>query len=131
MHVYTEVTVLHWDTQYSDMLCNCLVSQMHTLASPHTLSLQPKTPDKVKHFRGMTQPEAGKQRVFHSFAADPSTAKGISHGVSTRTSLQASDLVNPSPKSLFEHLMQEKSEQVYASKKTAPLGTYVINPLVE
>lgn len=70
----------------------------------------------------MTQPEAGKQRVFHSFAADPTTARGISHGISTRTSLQAAHLVNPPPKSLFAHLMQEKSEHIYASKQSAPLG---------
>ena len=70
----------------------------------------------------MTQPEAGKQRVLHSFAADPPTAKEISHGISTRTSLQAADLVNPASKSPFQHLMQEKSEHIYASKQTAPLG---------
>ena len=73
----------------------------------------------------MTQPEAGKQRVLHSFAADPPTAKGISHGISTRTSLQATHLMNPPPKSLFEHLLQEKSEHISASKKTAPLGGWV------
>lgn len=80
------------------------------------------TPEKIKYFRGMTQPEPGKQRVFHSFAEDPPTAKEKSHGISTRTSLKASDLANPPSKSLFEHLMQEKVESIYGSKAKAPLG---------
>ena len=70
----------------------------------------------------MTRPEAGKQRVLYSFASDPPTAKEIAHGINARTSLEASALVNPQPKSLFEHVSQENSEQVYKSKTTAPLG---------
>ena len=50
--------------------------------------MQASTPDKVKPFRGMTQPAAGAQRVIYSFAHDPPIAKNKTHGISSKSSLQ-------------------------------------------
>lgn len=41
----------------------------------------------MRKFRGTTQPEAGKERVFYGRANDPTIASQIMHGVSTKTSL--------------------------------------------
>ncbi len=48
------------------------------------------TPDLVKKLRGMTRPEPGQQRVFHSFAGDAPVAKEIRHGIGTKDSLAVS-----------------------------------------
>lgn len=37
---------------------------------------------------------------------------------------QARDLANPRPKSLFIQRLHDKKEDLYASKKKAPLGNY-------
>ncbi|XP_068752255.1 EF-hand domain-containing family member B-like [Montipora capricornis] len=83
----------------------------------------PTRPETVKKFRGTTQPKAGKERVFYGRANDPDVASQISHGVSTKTSLVAGDLVNPTRKSLFSQRMLEKKESLYASRRNAPLGS--------
>lgn len=79
-------------------------------------------PETVRKFRGTTQPEAGKERVFYGRANDPDVASRITHGVNTKSSLVAGHLVNPSRKSLFSQRMLEKKESIYASRKNAPLG---------
>ncbi len=56
-------------------------------------SERPPTPELVKRLRGMTRPEPGQQRVFHSFAGDPPVAKEIRHGIDTKDSLAVSWLV--------------------------------------
>lgn len=86
------------------------------------IAQRPLRPEAVRKFRGTTQPEAGKERVFYGRANDPNIASHINHGVSTRTSLVAGDLVNPTRKSLFSQRMQDKKESLYASRKNAPLG---------
>ncbi|KAK2547717.1 EF-hand domain-containing family member B [Acropora cervicornis] len=83
----------------------------------------PTRPETVKKFRGTTQPEAGKERVFYGRANDVDIASQMSHGVSTKTSLVSGDLVNPTRRSLFSQRMLEKKESVYASRRKAPLGT--------
>lgn len=93
--------------------------------SAHCMQIQelPTRPETVKKFRGTTQPEAGKERVFYGRANDVDIASQISHGVSTKTSLVSGDLVNPTRRSLFSQRMLEKKESVYASRRKAPLGT--------
>ncbi|EDO30325.1 predicted protein [Nematostella vectensis] len=79
-------------------------------------------PENVRKFRATTQPFVGSERVFHGRANDPNIAAQIVHGVNTRPSLWAEDLVNPTRKSLFAQRMLEKKEGLYASHKNAPLG---------
>ncbi|KAL9958296.1 hypothetical protein ACROYT_G035296 [Oculina patagonica] len=83
---------------------------------------RPTRPDTIRKFRGTTHPEAGKERVFYGRANDPDFASRIVHGVNTKSSLVAGDLVNPTRKSLFSQRMLEKKEGLYASRKNAPLG---------
>ncbi|KAJ7351913.1 hypothetical protein OS493_034518 [Desmophyllum pertusum] len=80
-------------------------------------------PETIRKFRGTTQPQAGKERVFYGRANDPDFASRIAHGVSTKSSLIAGDLVNPSRKSLFSQRMLDKKEGLYASRKNGPLGS--------
>jgi len=86
------------------------------------IAQRPMRPETVRKFRGTTQPEAGQERVFYGRANDPDIASQILHGVSTKTSLVAGDLVNPTRKSLFSQRMLDKKESLYASRKNAPLG---------
>ncbi|XP_071822660.1 EF-hand domain-containing family member B-like [Apostichopus japonicus] len=83
-----------------------------------------QTPDVVKKFRNFTQSEPQERRVFYGRAADPDVASSILHGVTTTSSQNAGDLVNPEPKSLFKQKLEDKKEEnLYASKKKAPLGS--------
>lgn len=82
-------------------------------------------PETVRKFRGATQPEAGKERVFYGRANDPDIASRITHGVDTKSSLVAGQLVNPSRKSLFSQRMLDKKESIYASRKNTPLGNFI------
>lgn len=50
------------------------------------------TPDVVRQFRGMTQPEPGQKRVFHSFANDPPVPH-LAHGIKTKSSLAVSSVM--------------------------------------
>lgn len=86
------------------------------------IARKPTKPETVKKFRGTTQPEAGKERVFYGRANDPDIASQISHGVSTKTSFVAGDLVNPTRKSHFSQRMLDKKESLYSSRNNAPLG---------
>lgn len=61
--------------------------------------------------------------MFHSFAGDPPLAKEIQHGIQTKDSLAAMELLNPVRKTRYEQRLQGQLEQVYASKKKAPLGS--------
>lgn len=45
----------------------------------------------------------------------------ITHGVSSQSSIHASDLINPDKKSLFQQRLLDKKEDIYVSKKS-PLG---------
>lgn len=60
--------------------CNFFVSNRE-------LSLKDTRPETVRKFRGTTQPEAGKERVFYGRANDPDVASRITHGVNTKSSL--------------------------------------------
>lgn len=44
------------------------------------------TPEPVRRFRHQTQPSPGERRVIHSFV-DDSIKQDISHGISSKTSL--------------------------------------------
>ena len=50
------------------------------------------TPDVVRQFRGMTQPEPGQKRVFHSFTKDPPVPH-LAHGIKTKSSLAVSSVM--------------------------------------
>jgi len=81
-----------------------------------------KTPDNVAKFRGYTQPPAAMPRIFYGRANDPDTPKRVVHGVITKPSMFAGDLVSPPPKSLFSQRLKDKKEALYASRKNCPLG---------
>ncbi|XP_031556686.1 EF-hand domain-containing family member B-like [Actinia tenebrosa] len=79
-------------------------------------------PNNVKKFQAFTRPRAGVERIFYGRADDPNIAAQINHGVSTKPSLWAGDLVNPPKTTLFSQRMLDKKEAIYASRKNAPLG---------
>jgi hypothetical protein len=83
---------------------------------------RPLTPERVRKFQAATRPSPGEKRILHSFAGDPPPDPIIRHGVVTRTSLEASDLVNPAPKTLYQHNVLHQQEQIYRSHLKAPLG---------
>lgn len=96
----------------------CLVQQQPGGEGGHS-----QTPVLVKQFRGMTRPEVGQPRVFHSFAHDPPSQRGQPHGVKTKSSLAAQDLINLPRKTKFEQILLDQQESQYRSKKAAPLGS--------
>jgi len=88
-----------------------------------SIEIKPRTPEFVHKYRCTTQPAAGKRRIFYGRYNDPAIAECLSHGISTKPSYVAGQLVNPNPKSFFTHRLDEKREDsVYASRRRAPLG---------
>lgn len=84
---------------------------------------KPRTPEQVHKFRCTTQPAPGKTRIFYGRYSDPDISSLLCHGIATRPSYVAGQLVSPQPKSYFEYrLMQKREDGVYASRKRAPLG---------
>ncbi|XP_006635882.2 EF-hand domain-containing family member B [Lepisosteus oculatus] len=90
---------------------------------------RPVTPPVVKKFLNTTRPDPGAVRVFYGKAGDPDVASSLVHGVSTRPSLTAALLTNPSPKTLFQQKLQELREAAYSSHQKAPLGRTCNQPL--
>ena len=84
---------------------------------------RPTTPPLVKVFEGQTRPDVGKPRVFHSFAQDPLHSNTTAHGVTTKPSVQAKDLLNPIPKTRFQQTLNEMNEAGYLRNKLTRLGT--------
>lgn len=81
---------------------------------------QRSTPEQVQKFRCTT---LSAPRIFYGRYCDPDFASSLSHGISTKQSYMASQLLNPQPKSYFEYrLNQKREESVYASQRRAPLG---------
>ena len=89
------------------------------LAAQHEDSV----PATIKRFYDTTRPEPGKARVHYGKSHDSKIPYEITHGVNTRPSLVAGDLVNPIPKTAFHQRMEDQKESQYLSKKKAPLGT--------
>uniref|UniRef100_A0A3Q3E9P9 EF-hand domain family member B n=1 Tax=Labrus bergylta TaxID=56723 RepID=A0A3Q3E9P9_9LABR len=83
---------------------------------------QPPTPPVVRKFRNSTQPKPGAIRVHQGKANDPDVASTLVHGISTKSCLSGSSLINPPQKTLFQEKLQELSETGYTSNKKAPLG---------
>ncbi|XP_037532634.1 EF-hand domain-containing family member B [Nematolebias whitei] len=79
-----------------------------------------QTPPAVRRVHS-THPEPGAIRVHQGQAADPDVTSLV-HGIRTRTSLEEDMWLNPPPKTILQQKLQELSESVYASRKTAPLG---------
>ncbi|XP_028985621.1 EF-hand domain-containing family member B isoform X2 [Betta splendens] len=82
----------------------------------------PLSPPAVRKFHGSSQPDPGTIRVHHGKANDPDVASTLVHGISTKSSLTGSSLLNPPPKTVFQHRLQELKEAVYLSSQRAPLG---------
>nr|XP_046254821.1 EF-hand domain-containing family member B [Scatophagus argus] len=80
------------------------------------------TPPVVRKFRNSIQPEPGAARVHHGKADDPVVAPTLVHGISTKSTLTGTGLLNPPQKTLFQEKLQELSEAVYTSSQKAPLG---------
>uniref|UniRef100_A0A069DUR3 EF-hand domain-containing protein n=1 Tax=Clytia hemisphaerica TaxID=252671 RepID=A0A069DUR3_9CNID len=84
---------------------------------------RPKTPEEIFKFKCSTQPAPGKKRIFYGHHGDPDIASHISHGINTKPSFIAGEMVNPKPQSYFKFRLNEKREDgVYASHQRAPLG---------
>ncbi|XP_064389897.1 EF-hand domain-containing family member B-like isoform X2 [Halichondria panicea] len=79
-----------------------------------------KTPALVRQFQRMTRPEPGVPRLSHA-AAPPD--KDLRLGIKTISSMAAVDLINPSPKTKFEHVCVNQQEAIYNSNQKAPLGS--------
>ena len=61
--------------------------------------------------------------MFHGRNGDPDTASNLVHGLGTKPSLMAGQLVNPDYKTKFQSRVENKKEEsVYASRRKAPLG---------
>lgn len=84
---------------------------------------KPNAPEQVQKFRATTQSAPGKTRIFYGRYSDPNVALTFTHGVSTKSSDMASQLISPQPRSYFHHNINQKREaSVYASHQRAPLG---------
>lgn len=51
---------------------------------------RPSTPEEVKRFRSFNRPDVGMPRVFPVASKDPSVAKDLCHGVTSKESLAVS-----------------------------------------
>lgn len=84
---------------------------------------RPQTPEKIHKFRCTTHAGPGRERIFYGRYSDPQVSALLTHGLETKPSYIAGDLVNPQPKSHFQYRLKEKKENsVYASRQRAPLG---------
>ena len=73
--------------QFHISSCFKNVTLLKQFVSNRELSVKDTRPETVRKFRGTTQPEAGKERVFYGRANDPDVASRITHGVNTKSSL--------------------------------------------
>lgn len=83
---------------------------------------RPSTPEEVKRFRSFNRPDVGMPRVFPVASKDPSVAKDLCHGVTSKESLAVKDLVNPPRATAFQALKEQQKESLYSSNKMSPLG---------
>ncbi|XP_039593447.1 EF-hand domain-containing family member B [Polypterus senegalus] len=83
---------------------------------------RPHTPPVIRKFLNTRRPDAGAIRVFYGKANDSTEAHNIIHGISSRSSLSAKLLVNPSPRTLFQQRWLEQREARYLSHQKTPLG---------
>lgn len=83
---------------------------------------RPVTPPMVKVFEGQTRPDVGKPRVLYSFAQDSPHSTNLPHGVTTKPSVQARQLLNPQPKSRFQETLSDIKESGYLRNKLTRLG---------
>ncbi|KAI6660857.1 EF-hand domain-containing family member B-like [Oopsacas minuta] len=83
---------------------------------------RPTTPPLVKLFEGQTRPGVGKPRVLHSSAQDSPHSNKLPHGVTTKSSLQARQLLNPQPKTRFQETLNDMMESAYLRNKLTRLG---------
>ncbi|XP_065052077.1 EF-hand domain-containing family member B-like [Rhopilema esculentum] len=83
---------------------------------------KPLTPEPVHKFRCTTNPAPAERRIFYGRYSDPNIASLLSHGIDTKPSLKARDLILPRPKSLYVQRLCDKKEDLYATRKKAPLG---------
>ncbi|XP_051577821.1 EF-hand domain-containing family member B [Myxocyprinus asiaticus] len=80
------------------------------------------TPPVVRKFISSARPAVGAVRVFHGKANDPDIASAVVHGVSTKTSITAGLLINPTPKTRFQDRLRHLQEINNATNQKAPLG---------
>lgn len=83
------VFIVHVHVHVHSSCSSCFknVTLLKQFVSNRELSLKDTRPETVRKFRGTTQPEAGKERVFYGRANDPDVASRITHGVNTKSSL--------------------------------------------
>eukprot|EP00794_Sanderia_malayensis_P017678 gene17678-19442_t len=86
------------------------------------IQIEENVSDPVHKFRCTTKPEPAQRRIFYGRYSDPDIASLLSHGVNTKPSYMAKDLVNPRPKSFFVQRLKDKKEDIYLSKQKAPIG---------
>ncbi|KAJ8415920.1 hypothetical protein AAFF_G00404770 [Aldrovandia affinis] len=80
------------------------------------------TPPVVKKFVNSRRPGIGATRVFPGKADDPDISSALFHGRRTRPSVNRELVINPRPKTLYQHKLQQIQEAGYSTNKKAPLG---------
>ncbi|XP_053468084.1 EF-hand domain-containing family member B [Ictalurus furcatus] len=88
---------------------------------------RPETPLVVRKFLSSSHPEPGTVRVFFGKANDPDIASTLVHGISTRSSINAGSVINPSPKTHYQERLRELQEAIYGSRQKAPFGRSQVN----
>ncbi|KAM9572888.1 EF-hand domain-containing family member B [Guaruba guarouba] len=83
---------------------------------------RPITPPTVRKFRNTTNPAPGVERLFYGRADDPDIASHLKHGIESPPSHSAASLINPLPKTSFQHKIQDKLEAIYLRNRRAPLS---------
>ncbi|KAM8758491.1 EF-hand domain-containing family member B [Rhynchonycteris naso] len=83
---------------------------------------RPITPPEAKKFFNFRYPPAGAERVFYGRANDPQIAPYLTHGIKSKISIQAKELINPQPITTFQQKIKDKKESIYFSNQRTPLG---------
>ncbi|KAM9023154.1 LOW QUALITY PROTEIN: EF-hand domain-containing family member B [Ara ararauna] len=94
----------------------------NTAAGCLTEILPRPTPPTVRKFRNTTNPAPGVERIFYGRADDPDIASHLKHGIESPPSHSAASLINPLPKTSFQHKIQDKLEAIYLRNRRAPLS---------
>ncbi|XP_066101621.1 EF-hand domain-containing family member B [Saccopteryx bilineata] len=83
---------------------------------------RPITPPEAKKFFNFRYPPAGAERVFYGRANDPQIAPYLTHGIKSKISVPAKELINPQPITTFQQKIKDKKESIYFSNQRTPLG---------
>ena len=81
-----------------------------------------QVPEVITRIWALNYPGPGEKRAYTGKYSDPGLLTNIRHGITTRSSEGAKNLVNPAPQTFFRQRLIERNERVYDSKVKKPLG---------